>query len=958
MVQPPPSPSVVDGKVAVTVGWSRVVGAQKLSLMYSWTTLWTNRAKRETANSRQVTLNPTDTSYTVEDADGYSMYCFTLTATYSGDVQSSADQVCQDTPATKPSVPVDVQISQVMSTSLVVSWGIPLRPNGKITSFKVSYTAQDSVRVEYSQYLSQGGMWRLTELTPNTLYSIEVTAVNSEGEGPSSPSYRLTTAEQPTEPPQSSSLTVIIIVVVVVVVILVLIVLIIISVIVLCIMRNRHKQYAREETMFGLDMEMKERGKDGNHFETKTPEGLDSPVVELSEDVIETSAGAATLVYVNVEGTPTPQVVWSKDGDFLDEKNFIILSEGSLFIPLTRPQDGGTYTITAANSHGRSSVEVLLDVAVQIPPSPDPDHPPIGEDKFPEVVANLRANDENGFNEEYDTLDMDEWKLTTHASKAIVNYSKNRYINIIPYDHSRVVLELLGDLPGTDYINASWIDGYKQKRAYIACQGPLPNYIEDFWRMIWQYQIQTIVMVTNLMEGQKIKCHRYWPESGSTSFGMYEVTLKKEEKLAEYTVRDLVVNVPRSKGPLTLKQFHFTSWPDHGVPLYATGLLSFRNRVNKHQQSFAHIPIVVHCSAGVGRTGTYIAIDTMLKKKDDEGVVDVFDCVRKLRWQRRYMVQTVSQYVFVYNSLLEAVMCGETCVSVQNFRQRLAELSTKTTDNQTRCGDEFEKLQITSPLVEDFACEVAVGNSSKNRDSIYLPPDDSRVQLEEAEEEGSSDYVNASYLDGYSQQKAFIVAQVPLVKTQSDFWSMIWEQNSHVISLLTQPEENDKELSVQYWPSGDGETKQYGTVTVKLVSEDSVNSDYVARKLKIWRENKEEESRSITQFHYTNWPEGGCPGNAGSLIELINDLQRVQRKSGNHPITVQCSNGVGRSGALCALMTALERVKTEQIVDVFRAVKSLRIQRPGIVESAEQYKFVHEGLLQYLTSFEGYSNFA
>ena len=122
---------------------------------------------------------------------------------------------------------------------------------------------------------------------------------------------------------------------------------------------------------------------------------------------------------------------------------------------------------------------------------------------------------------------------------------------------------------------------------------------------------------------------------------MYEVTLKKEEKLAEYTVRDLVVNVPRSKGPLTLKQFHFTSWPDHGVPLYATGLLSFRNRVNKHQQSFAHIPIVVHCSAGVGRTGTYIAIDTMLKKKDDEGVVDVFDCVRKLRWQRRYMVQTV-----------------------------------------------------------------------------------------------------------------------------------------------------------------------------------------------------------------------------------------------------------------------------------------------------------------------------
>ena len=135
-----------------------------------------------------------------------------------------------------------------------------------------------------------------------------------------------------------------------------------------------------------------------------------------------------------------------------------------------------------------------------------------------------------------------------------------------------------------------------------------------------------------------------------------------------------------------------------------------------------------------------------------------------------------------------------------------------------------------------------------------------------------------------------------------------------------------------------GETKQYGSVTAELVSEDPVNLDYVVRKLKIWRENKEEECRNITQFHYTDWPEGGCPGNAGSLIELINDVQRVQRKSGNHPITIQCTNGVSRSGALCALMTALERVKTEQIVDVFRAVKSLRIQRPGIVANFVSYK--------------------
>ena len=139
----------------------------------------------------------------------------------------------------------------------------------------------------------------------------------------------------------------------------------------------------------------------------------------------------------------------------------------------------------------------------------------------------------------------------------------------------------------------------------------------------------------------QIKCHRYYPESGSQVFGMFTVSLKREECLAEYTVRHLVVEGPRDGQPLHVTQFHFTAWPDHGVPQYATGLLSFRNRVNQHHVLHKGSPMVVHCSAGVGRTGTYISVDILLKKIEAEGIVDVFNVVRQLRWHRKYMVQTV-----------------------------------------------------------------------------------------------------------------------------------------------------------------------------------------------------------------------------------------------------------------------------------------------------------------------------
>ena len=193
--------------------------------------------------------------------------------------------------------------------------------------------------------------------------------------------------------------------------------------------------------------------------------------------------------------------------------------------------------------------------------------------------------------------------------------------------------------------------------------------------------------------------------------------------------------------------------------------------------------------------------------------------------------------------------------------------------------------------------------------------------------------------------------------TIGDFWRMIWEQKSAAIVMLTELEEGGKEMCVKYWPVEVGQPEVFGAYQVELSDDEREVGDYITRKFKLSPIDKPQESRIITQLHYIHWPRSSAPSNTRSIIELIDQLQRVQRKSGNGPITVHCDDGLGRTGAFCALYTVLERVKAEQVVDVFQAVKTIRIQRLGMLETLAQYEFVHKAVLEFLDSFSDYQNF-
>ncbi|CAH1242883.1 PTPRA [Branchiostoma lanceolatum] len=533
------------------------------------------------------------------------------------------------------------------------------------------------------------------------------------------------------------------------------------------------------------------------------------------------------------------------------------------------------------------------------------------------------------------------------------NEKKNRFTNVFTYDHSRVILTTLEDQPGTDYINANYIDGYNHPKKFIAAQGPLPTTANDFWRMVWEQDTATVVMVTNLVERNLPKCAQYWPNKDSVDYGNIWVTQKETTTLVDYVIRRF--NLQKDEGPVrTVTQFHFTSWPDFGVPQSPLGMMKFIRRV-KTSNPPGRGPIVVHCSAGVGRTGTFIAIEAMEEMLAAEGRVDVHGFIGQMRHNRHSMVQTVDQYVFIYRALLEQHLYGDTEVEVANIHRHMHKLKAPSADpNEMGYEAEFKKLKRISIDQNNIKTANKQDNKSKNREVSIVPYDSSRVFLPAITGVNGSDYINASFIDGYRQKDGFIATQGPLPNTVEDFWRMIWHWKSYSIVMLTELEENGREKCFKYWPE---DSQQYENIRVELKNTEE-SEGYTLRTFQVSNTDEQESPRrDISHFQFHDWSTTGVPQNASRVLDLIGQIQKQQIKSGNRPITVHCSNGAGRTGAFIALNTVLERVKAEGICDLFQTVKSMRYSRPHMVQTAEQYLFCYKAVMEYLDSFDDYANF-
>lgn len=584
---------------------------------------------------------------------------------------------------------------------------------------------------------------------------------------------------------------------------------------------------------------------------------------------------------------------------------------------------------------------------------------------FSEHVALLHADSDAGFNKEYEEIQNYSAKCVKAShdnSSHPDNKCKNRYLNIVAYDHSRVkLLPVPGQKKTSDYINANYIDGFQKANAYIGTQGPLDDTVEAFWRMVWEQNVYVIVMITNLMERGRRKCDRYWPKAPeeTETYGHVEATLEKEQHMANFTVRTIKIKhlkLKRKKGVASereVKQFHYTSWPDHGVPCHPLPVLTFI-RKSAGANPIDGGPIIVHCSAGVGRTGTYIAVDAMQKQAVVKREFNVYGFLRHIRGQRNYLVQTEEQYVFIHDALLEATRSG---VITEIAKHKLAEYIDKLLRphvliEQAKDDVEEGKQQPLRLIDQQFKLATSLEpseyqytsarmecNLAKNRDSRLIPLETSKIPLAPKPGVEGSDYINASWLHGHDKLKEFIITQHPTLEVKEDFWRMLWDHNAQTVVLLSALD--DKEFPT-FWPLID-EDYELETFRVRFV-EEAVHEGHSTFDFVVSSQHDDYEL-AVRVIHCPDWSSNVT--NRFAVLKLVQDWH-LEYQDG--PLVVVDKNGGTEAATFCALTTLCKQLDTYDSIDVYQVAKLYHNKRPGIWRTADDMMFLYKAMESLIAS--------
>ncbi|XP_061190063.1 receptor-type tyrosine-protein phosphatase T-like [Saccostrea echinata] len=561
-------------------------------------------------------------------------------------------------------------------------------------------------------------------------------------------------------------------------------------------------------------------------------------------------------------------------------------------------------------------------------------------DQLGASIAEKKENDNEKFRKEYAVFPPGQLHKCD-VGKRSENVPKNRFKTTFPYDHSRVVLRTQ-DENASDYINANYIDGPNRKKEYIAAQGPKQNTLGDFWTMLWQENISTIVMLTNLREGEKIKCTQYWPDKGKhINYGPVSVKWMEEREYAFFVNRKLKVINKEMKKSRVLTHYHYTAWPDHGTP-DPLCLIIFHNHVIRTKSNQNNAPTVVHCSAGVGRTGTYMALDILHQIGNETGKVNVADCVRKMRENRMTMVQTYEQYITIFLTLQEDFKAPMKVDTIDDIKEKIENSGKDTPLNQSVLHKEFQLLLKIRPIYTEADYKFSKQSCGNKNNNGILPLDKYNVHLSSYVPKRGS-YINAISVPSFTKLRGFIVTPYPAAEDAVDFLRLLKDHECDTVICMDPLAEIQ---SSNEWLPSSSSSKCVPPFMVHCQSYSQ--ADVTSSTIQIVLDKKEDEAHIVRIVE----PTGKMKSSGDSLdtSQLRNLVSAALNTNTENPIVVMSRDGASLCGVFCAIHNIVEQITIDECADIFTSVRQILIRRPEFCNKIEEYKLIYKAVNDHLQS--------
>ncbi|XP_061185094.1 receptor-type tyrosine-protein phosphatase alpha-like [Saccostrea echinata] len=562
------------------------------------------------------------------------------------------------------------------------------------------------------------------------------------------------------------------------------------------------------------------------------------------------------------------------------------------------------------------------------------------------VVAQKSKDNYNIFQSEYKAIPYGEQiGISCTIGKEERHLEKNRFKSVYPYDHSRISLRDTQD----DYIHANYIQNVNNEKTYIASQGPKKNTIDDFWAMVYQENVSVIVMLTNLVEGKKKKCEKYWPERGIDALhGQIRVHFVNEKQYANYIIRSFrIYKSQQSDTSRKVTQFHYTQWPDHGVP-DPISLVLFHKHVRRALEK-ANIkwPLLVHCSAGIGRSGTFIALDALHQQGLNTGVINVAEYVSKMREDRMNMVQNVDQYICLHIALLESFQGCSVVMSKAVFVAKVQNIDQQNEESSFWITSQFNELISIKKKIDEDENKAGIDNGELLLKQNVLPIDKYRA-VQTPSEDDTVDYYNATLLSTFLENKMLIAAQYPKTKHPIDLIRLLVEHGSSILVFINPMTEIPlcAELLTQ-------QKTDLGPYTVQQEETLRISVNLRRSKMKI-RNNEQTEWMAVNVYELLSWTILDLlPSDLRALSDVIKYIRMDVSKGSEHtPITVLSKDGATGCGIFCAVYNAIQQLQQDNEVDIFTIVRQLQRRKAEMISSLKEYRACHEVTLLCLQDIE------